>query len=177
MNLMERSLAEQHHELYSVELARPAVEIVVRQSAARQREAFVEAAELRPHRLLHEQRIALPHGSEPPARRRRRERADGEQPVAVVFPARPGEQLILGGLIVTGVERIHVARRTEMPAQRRDDRPRREHARELRTREQPGTREPRAVDENTDEVTLGHFDAEVRRASRRGRRGIDPGCA
>ena len=51
VDLVERALAEQHDELHVVELARAAEEVVVREPAAGQREALVEAAELLPQRL------------------------------------------------------------------------------------------------------------------------------
>ena len=95
VDLVERAFTEQHDELHVVELARPPVEVVIRQPAARQREALVEAAELLPHRLRHEQSVALAHRPEPTAGRRRRERRDREQPVAVVLPVELREQLVL----------------------------------------------------------------------------------
>ncbi len=66
MDLVERSLAEQHDELRAVELARPAEEIVVRQPAARQHEAFVEPAERIPVPAPMKSPLLSPSGANQP---------------------------------------------------------------------------------------------------------------
>ena len=67
VDLMEGALAEQHHELHAGQLARPPVEVVVRQAAAGKGEPLVDSSELVPHRLGGEQPVRLAHRREPPA--------------------------------------------------------------------------------------------------------------
>src|SRR5262245_40515034 len=87
VELMERTFPEQDDQLGAPECARPAVEVVVHQPAARQAEALVQPPELVPDRTGAEQAAALARGAEQPPAPRTREGADLEQPVSVRLPA------------------------------------------------------------------------------------------
>ena len=58
-----------------------------------------------------------------------------------MLPVEVGEQPVLGGLVVAGRARVHVPRRAEMPAERRDDRPFREARGRAARREQARARD------------------------------------
>jgi hypothetical protein len=127
--LVERPLTQQHHELDSLEGARPTVEVVVHQPAPGESEALVEPPELVPERTRTEEAAALARRPEQPSTPGACRGADLEQPVTVGIPARPGQELVLGVLVVADLGRPHVRHRAQVECGRSDDRPGSEESR------------------------------------------------
>ncbi len=167
--LVEGRLAEEHDELDRVEAARPSVQVVVREPAAREREPFVEPAELGPDVRPCEEAAALAHRAEQAPARGAAGRADLEQLIAVVLPRDAREEVVFDHLVVAHLVRPHVRDGAEVEGGCRHERPPGTPCCPPGAVEQTGGHDPRSVDEEPHEVTSCEAETVVRGADRRRR--------
>ena len=172
--LVEGPLAEQGHQPRAVELHGSVVEVVVDEAPARKDERLVEAAQLPPQLRRQEQGAALGDREEPALCRRAAKGADAEEAVAVLLPAGPGQEVVLGGLVEAGLGGLHVAGGAEVPPEAGDHRPVVQPPGLQGHVEEAGRGDPGTVDDEADRFPRRQADAEVRGPGR-GRRGrVDP---
>ncbi len=173
VELVERALPQQHHPLEIVEQARAHQRVVVHETAARRVEALVEPAELVPHPGREEQRIRLELPEEPATRTGLVHRRDLVEAIPVRRPVDRLQQAVLVVLGPPGIELEPLEVEAEVPAKRRDRRPRVDPTRGDRVPDESRRTESRAVDHDPDGRAPRFPEPTVDRRRRRRRRVVD----
>ncbi len=115
VQLMKRTLAEQHHQIGSRPLAGTAVEIQIHHSAAGQVEGRIVATQGVEPAAAQKHRIALGHGHETAVFGGSGGCPDFKQSIAIAAPVDPGQQSIFAFLVIALADRQLLRFRPQMP--------------------------------------------------------------